>query len=764
MKFLIVFLLVAGCNTSDFSTSMSEAESDANSADQEGLKASDVTAEGMNYRGEPIVLKDPPDENFSLYTQISSEWDARVVTTASGSHELNGTTRRARVTIDSLVAARQNVQSVPQISRSQRPAFIRLQPGQNPSTASESFTQQDRGILDILLVIDNSGSMSDEISKVRSNLSSLLTDVSNSNWQIAMVKSDPARNCLVDGRITSTTSSYSEAYTQLLSFKLQGGTEHMLKKARWALEGESGTQCDGSWLRDGSTVAVIIVSDEDHQCPDSNVCSIDSYSNFINAFGHDVKTYGFIPTSGHYYAWNSNQLAIFDQHGSITGDYSPTLQAISADIQVNLKDIFTLSAVPDGESMTVKVDNVVVPSCSDALPRNCYKVVSAASGSAVQFVDYTPPQGAAIDIDYTYGSIAFQTEWTLPNDPLPDADKMIVTVSKADDTSTTLVRDTNYTLSGKVLRVTSASVVPQGATLRVDYLENIALQTEFTLNEDTGHLPVDAKLVTDTVKVKISDGSGNTIRTLSRGFSFDGTTLTFTDSSQVPAAGITGTVNAEQFTLAYDYRHDIKTSYRFSEHPDHRPGSTLSCHNKTQNNQVVDCTHNNSTNIINFADTSQFAVGDVIIINEQLRQQGNNFSLQGTGWIQEDEAVELALTTGEGGTCIVSPNSNEIVMLETMTAVDCSFMQYLQPDTPQMIDYTYRVYAPEAEDFLQMKKDFFTNHRGKYKFEYWEVLINDDDTPTKKFNVEDYRVVFDKEVELGKNSTVEITVKLYHAL
>ena len=761
MKFLIVFLLVAGCNTSDFSTSMSDAKSKANSADQEGLKAADVAAEGMDYRGEPIVLKDPPDENFSLYTNVSSEWQARVVTPTSGSHELNGTTHRAQVTIDSLVATRQNVQSVPQISRLQRPTFTRRQPGQNPSRASDSLTQQNRGILDILLVIDNSGSMNDEIKTVRNNLSSLLTEISNSNWQIAMVKSEPHNSCVVKGGITSATSSYSKIYEQLLTFELQGGTEHMLKKARWALEGKSGTQCDGSWLRSGSTVAVIIVSDEKHQCPNNGVCSMSAYSNFIDAFGHDVKTYGFIPTRGRE-AWNSNQQAIFDRYGSITGDYSKTLQEISANVQMNLKDIFTLSAVPDGKSMTVKVNNVVVPSCSNALTSNCYEVVSAASGSAVQFLDYKPPLGADIVIDYTYGSIAFQTEWTLTYDPLRDADKMTVTVSKADGTSTELVRGTDYTLVGKVLRVTSASVVPQGATLQVDYLENTALQTVFTLDDDTGRLPSGAKLAPNTVRIKISDGDGNTVKTINSGFSFDGTKLTFTDSSQVPAAGTAGTVSAQQFTIAYDYHYGIKTSYSFSEHSDHRPDSTLSCHNETQNNQV-DCTHNNSTNIVSFTDTSQFAVDDVIVITEQLRQQGNNFSLFGTGWIQ-DEAVELTLTD-EGITCIVLPNfiTNEIVMLETMTAGDCSFMQYLKPNEEREINYLYRVYAPEDEDFLQMDKDFFTNHRGKYKFEYWEVLI--DGTRTNKFNVEeDYSLVFDKEVELGKNSTVGITVYLYHAL
>ena len=753
MRIVLVLFLVTACNSSQFSTTASADKSFGES----DMEAVGIIAEGLDYDGDPIVLKDPPPEQFKLYGDVESSWDANKVIARSGRHELNGTTRSEQITIKSLESPRQNVQSVSQVARVQYTNQY-SQRGQNPNKVKESFTQANRGILDILLAIDNSGSMGNEIKQVRSNLSSLLTDIGNSNWQIAMVKSDPPSTCAAEGLITAKTSNYADAYKQLLTFQLQGGSEHMLKKARWALEGKSGTQCDGSWLRSGSTVAVIVVSDEPHQCPDNNVCSLSAYRSFVNAFAHDVTTYGFT-------VWNSTNQAIFAEHGSITGDYSSTLKKISANIQVNLKDIFTLKAKPDSNSLTVKVNNTAISSCSNTLTTNCHKVVSVAGGHALQFVGYKPPRNATIDVEYTYGSVPFDTEWTLTHDPLPDVKTMAVTVGKADGTSTTLVRGTHYTINGRVLRVTSNSVVPQGAAIRVVYLENKALKTSFTLNDSTGRLNVKgATLKSDTVRVIISGGSGNVVKKISSGFSFDGTTLTFTDKNTVPSPGIVDKLEPQKFTVTYNYLHGVETSYKYSLHSNHRAGSTLSCHNKTHNNSVS-CQHDNTKNKVNFLDTIQFAVGDVIVITEQLRQQGNNLSLEGTGWIK-DEVVQLGLAGR--GTCNIPPSfiTNDIVVLEDMEVSDCSLMQYLQPDTKQMVNFTYSVYDPEtdpeAEDFLQMKKNFFHNNYGKYKFEYWEVMVND--VRTNKFEVEDYRVVLDDEVELGKNSIVKVKVYLYHAL
>ena len=248
--------------------------------------------------------------------------------------------------------------------------------------------------------------------------------------------------------------------------------------------------------------------------------------------------------------------------------------------------------------------------------------------------------------------------------------------------------------------------------------------------------------------------------TLSSGFTFDGTTLTFTDTSKAPAAGVNSKSQAQKFTIAYNYHYGMETSYSFTKHANHRAGSTLSCHNSTQNNAVT-CQHDSGTNMLSFTDNSQFSAGNTVVVTEQLTQQGNNFSLSGTGYLT-DELVQLSMTGR--GTCDIDSSFivNDVVMLENMGVADCSLMQYLQPDTKQQVDYVYRVFQPDSEDFLQMDKSFFSAQYGKYKFEYWEVKVND--VRTNKFSIDDYRVVFDDEVEIGKNSRVKIKVYLYHAL
>ena len=753
-----VFLLLMACNASDFSTI---ASSDQNSED--AVRRLGVIAEGMDYGGNPIVLKDPPDTELTYYDDIEDQWQANVVEAREAQAQLNGTQRQENIIIKRFTKHKQ-VPNIRQVTRESY-AFQHKQRGQaSTGNESESFAQADRGILDILLVIDNSGSMSGEIAKVRDNLSNLLTHISNSNWQIAMVKSDPHNTCQVEGKITSSTANYAQAYKNLLTFNLEGGTEHMLKKARWALAGKSGTNCQGNWLRSNSTVAAIVVSDEGHQCPDNNFCSPTAYSNFARSFAHTIKTYGFT-------VWNSTNRAVFAEHGSVTGDYAPTLKKISANIQATLKDIFTLKKKPDGKTITVQVNNTAVPACSDPKQATgCYEIVTSTNNSgtssAVQFFNYTPPKSATIDVDYSYGAIDFDTVFTLDHDPLPAANKMQITVTKADKSVTTLVRDTDYTLSGKTLSLTANNVLPTGATLDVSYLENIALKTSFTL-ADAGHgsyTIASSSLVANATRVVISDGDGNELNTISSGFDFDGETLTFTDTSKLPTAGVNGKTKPQQFSITYEYypnAEKLTLQYTYALHKDHRPDTDLTCHNQTQNS-AVDCTHDDSKAIkqLTFTDSSQVAEGDVVVVTEKLLKQGNAIDLSGKNHIAA-EPITLKLNTH---TCDVPASFivDDVLVLETLDVADCQLVQHLQPDVKQTIGYVYKVYKPDPEDFLQMDKDFFDKHYGKYKFEYWEVMVNDQ--RTNKFTLEDSRVLIDEDVEIGKNATVKIKVILYHAL
>ena len=55
------------------------------------------------------------------------------------------------------------------------------------ATWTDRFDQHQKGVLDILLVIDNSGSMSARQHKLARDLPALLSYVSDSDWQVAVI-------------------------------------------------------------------------------------------------------------------------------------------------------------------------------------------------------------------------------------------------------------------------------------------------------------------------------------------------------------------------------------------------------------------------------------------------------------------------------------------------------------------------------------------------------------------------------------------------
>ena len=60
---------------------------------------------------------------------------------------------------------------------------------------SQNFEQGEWGMLDLLVVIDNSGSMTEEQANLSTKLQPLLSKIAKSNWQIAVVTTDPADGC-----------------------------------------------------------------------------------------------------------------------------------------------------------------------------------------------------------------------------------------------------------------------------------------------------------------------------------------------------------------------------------------------------------------------------------------------------------------------------------------------------------------------------------------------------------------------------------------
>lgn len=273
---------------------------------------------------------------------------------------------------------------------------------------TDEFNQSQKGLLDILLVIDNSGSMASHQGNMAANLAALLQHISGSDWQIAVIGTKLS-SCLSE-RITKNTPDEENKYQSLVAqLRASGNGEYYFYKAIHGLKGE----CRGtvsSWLRDGSTIAVLIVGDQHNECHGSNdggdhrgeflppdgLCSGSDLVAHLQALRarDNAKLYGILPPSITFNRFNSDALDIFDAYGSIRDrNYSDILQKISQSVQSALEDVFTLKQVPLGE-VEVEVDG-------EALTRDQFTI--EAENKQLKFDQgYVPPENAAIAVTYSY--------------------------------------------------------------------------------------------------------------------------------------------------------------------------------------------------------------------------------------------------------------------------------------------------------------------------------------------------------------------------
>ena len=153
----------------------------------------------------------------------------------------------------------------------------------------ETFTpqRQGSGLLDILLVIDDSESMEEEQIGLASRLSDLLKYIEDSDWQIRIITTDDDDdNCLRTPPITAENKEIFQSIVNNLGTD-GSGKEHAVQMAIRGLQGK----CDETttpWLRENSVIAILIVTDEDHR----DSCEEKSYKKMFFA--------GFSRSSGNY--------------------------------------------------------------------------------------------------------------------------------------------------------------------------------------------------------------------------------------------------------------------------------------------------------------------------------------------------------------------------------------------------------------------------------------------------------------------------------
>lgn len=265
------------------------------------------------------------------------------------------------------------------------------------SSRQETFNQKQRGVLDILLVIDNSGSMTPIQKKLQRNLANLLEAVADSNWQIAVIGTKRA-DCLQRSIISKDTDNYQAEYARLVDLGASGDGEYLVYSAIRGLDNICDGQKAGSWLRSGSSIAVLMVTDQNNECgasfplPNNARCSIDQLRTHLNSLRPDgnARVYGLVNT--HPASRDSWQdLSIFSSHGSVfSQSYDSILEKISQDVSTMLLDQFHLKSLPIAGSVTVAVDG-------DQLESSEFSV---SQQNIVFDQDYLPEENSKITVNY----------------------------------------------------------------------------------------------------------------------------------------------------------------------------------------------------------------------------------------------------------------------------------------------------------------------------------------------------------------------------
>jgi hypothetical protein len=302
---------------------------------------------------------------------------------------------------------------------------VSVKQGTTGASSNESYAVTAKGVLDLLIVVDNSGSMAEEQNNLANRLTPLLSAVKDSDWQIAITTTDPADRC-VTSLIQKGDWFIESRFKSAINAGIDGtGIERPFLRAVQGLE----SKCllgPGKWVRSKSTLAVLIITDEDnchvgsngigYGCvgeTDLNYSYLTNYLASIRKIGTEARVYGIYWQQG---TQCSTALKSSDEvskavaatsgtWGSICdADYSATLTKISSDVAQILNADFTLKSIPDAGSLKINVNG---QNWTDF----------TLTGTVVHFTK-NPPVNAAISVSYVSGAAGLVTDrFDLPGNP-----------------------------------------------------------------------------------------------------------------------------------------------------------------------------------------------------------------------------------------------------------------------------------------------------------------------------------------------------------
>ncbi|MCX6124783.1 MAG: hypothetical protein NTV34_08545, partial [Proteobacteria bacterium] len=241
----------------------------------------------------------------------------------------------------------------------------------------------------------------------------------------------------------------------------------------------------GKWVRANSTLAVLIITDEDNchidvekgygcsGAADKEGAYLTNYLRTIRQLGSEARVYGLFwhPSQAQSQCSTAMKSAniIADVVAATSGtwgsicdaDYTATLTKISSDVAQILKADFSLKSIPDPGTLKITVAG-----------QNWTEYTLA--GTVVHFTK-TPPKGSAIAVSYVSGSAGIITnEFDLPSDP-------------ADGSLSATVGSTSagtVTWDGGKRKAILGKTPADGTVVTITYKENTPLKDTFEIATD----------------------------------------------------------------------------------------------------------------------------------------------------------------------------------------------------------------------------------------------------------------------------------------
>lgn len=463
-----------------------------------GTRANNTSENGGDQEGEPVAQPTPessspesssPDDTISMRVPSNLSLQKLFDTSMKADQTAQFTLGDGYVRQD---IALKNVTEPVELSFNQvdRLDYVNtFEQGPPAAVKIDEFMQtaSAQGILDLLIVVDDSGSMSEEQKNLSTKLSPLLESVKDSDWQIAVItttaNTDPVKNCL-RGLIKKGDINAVTAFATAVSPGISGsGNEQGIFQAVAGLKG-----CNGStWVRPKSTVAVLVVTDENNcsngTCSTNPAASDSAYlTNHLKdtmgrVLGDEARVYGLIKMSGDATCTSAPTVgldyeaaiaATKGKAGSIcAADYTTTLKAISADIKEILKNQFELKYTPDGNGVVVKIQN------KNETSWNTISSGFTISGKVLTFSDI-PAAGSKIEVKYQISAGSIVSQFSLSHQPIVNSVKVYVDQN--------LIESSKYTVDAaqKLLMYTP----PAGSKIKVLFTEDLPLDTRFAIGKD----------------------------------------------------------------------------------------------------------------------------------------------------------------------------------------------------------------------------------------------------------------------------------------